>query len=101
MRNKACIALLAIFALALACFAKEKTAMTDDTITDQVSIKLASDPVVKGGNLKVEVKDGVVTLSGQVEDTQQKDKAGTLAKKVKGVKQVINNINLRDSGAKR
>ena len=76
--------------------AKEKEPITDGTITDQVSIQLASDPIVKGGGLKVEVKDGVVTLSGQVELLQQRDRAAMLAKKVKGVKQVINNITLRD-----
>jgi len=76
--------------------AKEKEPITDGTISDQVSIKLASDPIVKGGGLKVEVKDGAVTLSGQVELLQQRDKAAVLAKKVKGVKSVTNNITLRD-----
>jgi osmotically-inducible protein OsmY len=96
MINKVCIPLFVILALASVCLAKEKQPLTDDYITDQVSIKLASDPIVKGGGLKVEVKQGVVTLSGQVELLQQKDRAATLAKKVKGVKQVVNNIVLRD-----
>jgi osmotically-inducible protein OsmY len=97
MINKACISLLVIFALACVCLAKDKQPpITDDTITDQVSIRLASDDVVKGGALKVSVNDGVVTLTGQVEVEHQKDRATTLAKKVKGVKQVINNITLRD-----
>jgi hyperosmotically inducible protein len=86
-----------ILSFACVCAAKEKEPITDGSISDQVSIKLASDPIVKGGNLKVDVKDGVVTLTGQVELQQQKEKAGSLAKKVKGVKQVINNITLRDA----
>jgi hyperosmotically inducible protein len=76
--------------------AKEKEPLTDGTITDQVSIRLASDQIVKGGGLKVDVKEGVVTLSGQVELQHQRERAAMLAKKVKGVKQVINNITLRD-----
>jgi len=96
MKLKACISLFAILALASVCLAMAKEPITDGTISDQVSIKLASDPMVKGGALKVDVKDGVVTLTGQVELYAQKDKATTLAKKVKGVKQVINNITLRD-----
>ena len=96
MINKACISLLVIFALASVCLAKEKQPLTDGYITDQVSIKLANDQVVKGGALQVDVKQGVVTLSGQIELQKQKDRAATLAKKVKGVKQVINNITLRD-----
>jgi osmotically-inducible protein OsmY len=85
-----------ILALAAVCLAKDKQPLTDGYITDQVSIRLASDQVVKGGALKVDTKDGVVTLSGQVELQHQKDRAAELAKKVKGVKQVIDNITLRD-----
>ncbi len=96
MINRACISLLVILALASVCLAKEKQPLTDGIITDQVSIKLANDQVVKGGALQVDVKQGVVTLSGQVELQKQKDRAATLAKKVKGVKQVINNITLRE-----
>src|ERR1035441_802793 len=96
MINKACISLFVVFALASVCLAKDKQPITDGTITDQVSIRLASDQIVKGGGLKVEVNQGVATLSGQVEEQKQKDRAAMLAKKVKGVKQVINNITLRD-----
>lgn len=72
--------------------------VSDNAISDEVRIKLTSDPVVKGGDLKADVKDGVVTLSGTVTDQQQKDKAKKLAGKVKGVKQVINNIAVSKSG---
>jgi osmotically-inducible protein OsmY len=51
--------------------------------------------VVKGGALQVDVKDGVVTLSGAVDLGEQRDKAPKLARKVKGVKEVINNITVR------
>ena len=44
----------------------------------------------------MDVKQGVVTLGGTVETQRQKDKATKLAKKVKGVKQVVNNIVLKD-----
>jgi hyperosmotically inducible protein len=67
---------------------------TDDYINDSVKQKLAADTVVKGGGLDVEVKDGVVTLSGKVSENRQKDKAGALAKKVHGVKSVVNNIKV-------
>jgi hyperosmotically inducible periplasmic protein len=72
--------------------------VSDNAISDEVRIKLTSDPVVKGGDLKADVKEGVVTLSGTVTDQQQKDKAKKLAGKVKGVKQVINNITVSKSG---
>jgi hyperosmotically inducible protein len=73
----------------------------DDMITNQVMLKLSGDAVVKGGNLKVDVKDGVVTLTGAVVQDKQKDRAGKLARKIKGVKQVINNITIQEkTGAK-
>jgi hyperosmotically inducible protein len=100
MINKLCISLFVILALASVCLAKDKQPLTDGTITDQVSIKLASDAIVKGGAIKVDVNQGMVTLSGQVEDQKQKERATMLAKKVKGVKQVTNNITVRDQNQK-
>jgi osmotically-inducible protein OsmY len=61
---------------------------------------VGSDPDAKVGDLGVEMKDGVATLTGVVETQSQKEKASKLAKKVKGVKQVVNNIRLRDKTAK-
>ncbi len=84
---------MALILLAAACFAADK-AVSDDKIWDQVSIKLTGDPVAKGGAFKVDVHEGVVTLSGPAESERQKDRAGKLAKKVNGVKQVINNITV-------
>jgi hyperosmotically inducible protein len=73
-------------------FAAEKPAATDGEISTRVQLKLAEDTVVKGGGLAVDVKDGIVTLSGKVENPNQKSKAEKLAKKVSGVKSVVNNI---------
>ena len=92
--------LLAALLLASVCLAADKP-VTDDSITDYVRLKLASDPDVKGGALNVDVKEGVVTLSGTVETQRQKDKAARIAKKVKGVKSVVNSITLKEkTGAK-
>ena len=68
---------------------------TDDNyIYDSVREKLASDSVVKGGAIDVDVKNGVVTLKGKVQEAKQKSKAETLAKKVKGVKSVVNDLQI-------
>jgi osmotically-inducible protein OsmY len=80
------------------CLAADKP--NDDLIRDRVMLKVGSDPDAKVGDLNVEMKDGVATLTGIVETQSQKDKASKLAKKVKGVKQVVNNIKLRDKSAK-
>lgn len=65
-------------------------------ITDQVRIKLSGDQDVGKSAIAVAVKQGVVTLTGTVETTREKNKAAKLAKKVKGVKQVVNNIVLKE-----
>lgn len=88
---------MALILMVSACLAADKP-ISDDSIYDKVRINLASDIDVKGGNLKVEVKEGVVTLAGNVENQGQKDKAGRIAKKVKGVKKVINNIEVKLHG---
>ena len=98
MISKICGALVVLLLLAGVCLAAEKP-ITDDTVYNQVRIKLADDPVVKGGGLEVEVKQGVVTLSGTVELEVQKEKAAKVAKKVKGVKEVINHIELKNKSA--
>lgn len=95
---KSVAALFALVLLASVCLAADKP-VSDDMVYDQVRIRLTSDAVVKGGFLKVEVKDGVVTLSGSVESDKQKDRAAKLTKKVKGVKQVVNNIVIQARNA--
>ena len=74
---------------------KDKAPVTDDSIRDQVMMHLAGDAEVKGGGIGVEVKDGVVTLTGKVDTDKAVRKAERLAKKVKGVKSVVNNLTLR------
>src|SRR5882672_3722037 len=94
--SKIALVLIALVVFQMAGFAaKDPPPMTDDTITDQVRLKLTSDPDVKGGALQVDVKQGVVTLSGAVEIPKQRDKAEKIARKVKGVKSVVNKIEIK------
>ncbi len=55
-------------------------------------MRLATDPDVKGGALDVTVKAGVVVIKGRVDTDRGKAKATHLAKKVKGVKEVDNEL---------
>ena len=74
--------------------------MTDDTINDAVRVKLAGDQVIGVVPFVVAVKGGVVTLSGSVEQKGYKARAEKVAKKVKGVKQVVNNIEIKSRNSK-
>ena len=68
--------------------------ITDDQLYDQVRLRLAGDPEVNGGALTVVVKEGSVTLSGRVKNEKARLKAEKLAKKVKGVRAVDNQLKV-------
>src|SRR5450759_2146741 len=86
---------LALFLMQAVCPAKDPPQVTDDTISDAVRVKLASDQVVGVLPLQVTVRQGVVTLAGSVDQKSLKSRAESVAKKVKGVKQVVNNIEIK------
>lgn len=80
----------------LAAIAFADKPVSDDALHDMVKRRLANDADVKGGALDIEVQDGVVTLRGKVETEKQRKKAEKLAKKIKGVKRVVNEIQLSE-----
>jgi osmotically-inducible protein OsmY len=92
MKRSIALTLLAAGAFAQSIFADQKA---DDRIYDQVRMKLTTDPDVKGGiGLEVVVKDGVVTLKGRVDTERGKNRATKLTHKVKGVKDVDNELQV-------
>ena len=93
--HKLLAASLALFLMLAVCLAKDPPPITDDTISDAVRVKLAGDQLVGVLNFDVTVKQGVVTLAGSVEQKSLKARAEHVAKKVKGVKQVVNNIEIK------
>ncbi len=94
MINKRFAPLAALFlALTAQTFAAGKV-VTDDFLTDTIRNKLASDAVVKGGAIEVEVHNGDVVLKGKVEEMKQHDRAEKVTKKINGVKSVKNEIQL-------
>ncbi len=92
MMHRLVCAVAALFLAISFCLAADQP--SDNLINDQVRIRLAADADVKGGALEVNVAQGVVTMTGTVENQHAKDKATKLAKKVKGVKQVVNNLTV-------
>jgi len=85
-----CVALL--FSLVLAPLFGQSKKLTDDMIVDQVRVKLADDSEVGGQLIDVDAHQGAVTLKGKVRTDKQKVKAEKVAKKVKGVTSVINQL---------
>lgn len=88
-----CLSALLVLALTVPLLVAQGTP-TDDRIFDEVRRKLANDPDVKGAGFDVTVKDGVVTIRGRVQTEKGRIKATNIAKKVKGVTGVQNQLRL-------
>jgi len=83
---------LVLALLALGC------AETDTGITTAVNARLAADDEVSTYNIDVETADGVVTLTGEVDDPRARDRAIELARNTDGVRDVVDRLTL-SSGA--
>lgn len=58
----------------------------------KVKAALAAEPGLNAPAIDVDAKDGVVSLFGTADNTANRDKAGRVAAKVKGVKSVNNKL---------
>ena len=67
----------------------------DSVITTSVKTRLLEDKDVAGTSINVETLNGTVMLSGFAKSSLERNKAETLARNVKGVKSVKNEIAVR------
>jgi hypothetical protein len=65
---------------------------SDDAITTDIKAQMFSDPSLKSANINIAVKDGIVTLSGEVPNDGTRLAAEQLAKATKGVTRVDDQI---------
>jgi osmotically-inducible protein OsmY len=89
--------LLMLFATFAACDSTPKQEsvgeyVDDSVITTKVKSLLAADDFLKSFQIGVETNKGIVQLSGSVASQNAVDKAGEIAKDVKGVKSVKNDL---------
>jgi osmotically-inducible protein OsmY len=82
--------LAAIMAMPLAagCGKTIGETIDDTTITTRVKTSMLNDPAVGGTSIDVDTYKGVVTLSGRVKSQAEHDQALALARKVEGVTDV-------------
>ena len=66
------------------------TGLDDGWLWTKTRFDLAAADDLKDSTINVDVQDAVVTLSGSVDNPEQKAKADTIAKAVEGVKSVKN-----------
>ena len=68
----------------------------DRATSSRVEDALSADPLYKFGGVNVETYKGTVQLSGFVTAQEQKSRAAVLAKNVVGVREVANNITVKE-----
>jgi len=69
----------------------------DSVITGKVKAALVADPTTKAHQISVETFEGVVQLSGFVDSSEARSRATQVAKEVEGVKNVKNDLELRNN----
>lgn len=73
-----------------------QTVLADSVIASKVKAKLIADPDVNPFRIDVDVIEGVVTLTGEVDDQGTADEAGRLAASTSGVERVDNRIKVSE-----
>jgi hypothetical protein len=89
-RPRGAYALVLVLFLAVACARKPD----DGKITSDVQSKFSQDSGLSSKQLTVDSKDGIVSLSGTVDNQAQRDVAVRQATSVPGVKVVVNNLQI-------
>ncbi len=79
--------------------AQNTTQTPDWWTTTKVQAKFFADNQVKGRDINVDTKDGVVTLRGAVDTDAERQQALTIARGVDGVKRVEDQLTLKTAGA--
>ncbi len=69
--------------------------LSDKEITMRVKAKFIADPELKAFSIDVDTLNGVVTLTGVVENKSQVERAVSLAKSVPGVRAVVVNLQIK------
>lgn len=88
------LALVLIAPLTTACGKTVGETIDDTTITTRVKTAMLNDPAVGGLRIDVDTFKGVVTLSGRVKSQAEKDQAMALARKIDGVVDVKDALQL-------
>lgn len=90
-----CLALSIMLSLGVGCSKK----LDDAKMASQIQSRYSQDSGLSSKQLTVQANNGVVTLSGTVDDEAQREAAARQAAEVPGVKTVINNLQVGDSSA--
>jgi hypothetical protein len=71
------------------------TAIDDTVITTKIKAAYVQDPLVGALDIHVDTYRGVVRLRGSAHSEAEKERAATVARSIEGVREVQNNIEVR------
>ena len=74
---------------------KLEQAVGEGTLTAKIKSKMALDDLVKARSINVDTVGSVVTLTGTVESTDERDRAVRLARETAGVTSVVNKLEVK------
>jgi len=78
----------------------EGPATSDQGVLDTVERELRYDPAIRPDAIDVACSDGIVDLTGEVDNLLAKERAARVAETVKGVRSVVNRIRVQPSEAR-
>ncbi len=89
-----CLAMMIVFFGLVISPALAQSPVTDQSITDAIEDELLRDDAVPHYFIDVQTTDGIVTLSGSVDNILAKERAAAIAAVVKGVRSIVNHIQV-------
>ena len=97
-----CLGAVPLLGGLIGCAGNRYTQSTGEHIDDRatssrVRTALSADTEYKYDGVNIETFKGVVQLSGFVNSRDQKNRAGDLARRVEGIREVANNITVKES----
>jgi len=98
--QKRALSRLALWTLAIAMLAPKPAAtaepvLIDANIRNAIEEQLAFDNAVPENKIDLSVNEGIVSLSGEVSNALAKERAAQVAETVKGVRSVVNQIDVK------
>jgi hyperosmotically inducible periplasmic protein len=96
-RMKRSMQMFSFVAMAVVVLLGAGCSQPDPVITGKVKASLAVDTTVHAGQIEVSTKDGVVTLTGNIDSDAEKNRAMEIARSTSGVRSVVDMLAVRTS----
>src|SRR5260370_28651054 len=97
MKSRVQVSVLVVLLLAILAGVACTKAHDDQQLTSQIQSRLNEDSGLQGKPITLQTSNGVVTLSGTVDNEAQRTAAARYASAIPGVKEVVDNLQTADT----